>query len=302
MFTGKTVGLAEFDARFGLRVRQDGRFSYVGKLPTRLGGRLVPCTTTAHVTVACEDESIAGLVTTPELSASVKTGKALAEAANPMWAIQQLHVELSNRDGFYWESFESRIDPTANVHPTAFVEDYDVVIGPGSSIGPFSYIGKRSLIGVNCKIGPHCAIGWESFELSANKDEPAVLPHVGGVQIEDHVEILSHCAVARCAFGGFTRIRRYAKLDSHILVAHDADIGERVRIAAGVTVCGRVEVGNQAYLAPGSVISNGVEVGERAEVSIGAVVTRRVAPGQKVSGNFALPHTRWMKMIANAAR
>lgn len=302
MFTGSTADLAEFDAQFGLKVRQGGRFSYVGKLPTRLERRLVPCSTAAHVATALKDESIAGLVITPELMASIETGKALAEAANPMWAIQQLHADLSRRDGFYWKSFESRIDPTANVHPTAFVEDCDVVIGPGALIGPFSFVGKRSIIGANCKIGPHCTIGWESFELDANKDEPSVLPHVGGVQIEDHVEILSHCAVARCAFGGFTRIRRYAKLDSHILVAHDADIGERVRIAAGVTICGRVEVGDQAYLAPGSVISNGVEVGERGEVSIGAVVTRRVEPGQKVSGNFALPHTRWMKMIASAAR
>lgn len=302
MFTGNTISLREFDGQFGLKVRNDGRFSYIGKVPTKLERRLVPCGTATHIAAALKDESIVGLVTTPQLAASLETCKAVAEAADPMGAIQKLHVELSNREGFYWETFQSRIDPTASIHPTAFVEDYDVIIGPGASVGPFSYVGRRTLIGANCKIGPHCTIGWESFELSANKDEPEVLPHVGGVQIENNVEILSHCAVARCAFGGFTRIRRYAKLDSHILVAHDADIGERVRIAAGVTICGRVQVGDQAYLAPGSVISNGVEVGECAEISIGAVVTRSVASGQKVSGNFALPHSRWMKMIASAAR
>lgn len=302
MFTGNTVKLSDFDKRFGLKVHQDGNFSYVGKLPTKLSRRLVPCATLAQAMAALGDENIAGLVVPPEIEPTIRTHKALASALNPMRAVQRIHTELSNRDGFFWSSFESLIDPTATIHPTAFVENHDVVIGSGTIIGPFSYVGKRSLIGENCRIGSHCTIGWESFELDANKDEPDVLAHVGGVKIEDHVEMLSHCTVARCAFGGFTQIDRYAKFDSHILVAHDAHIGERVRIAAGVTICGRVEVGNQAYLAPGSVISNGVQLGELCEVSIGAVVARNVAPGQKVSGNFAMPHTRWMKMMANAAR
>lgn len=302
MFTNNRAELKEFDGRFGLKVLQNGSFSYVGKLPTKLGRRLVPCSNASQTEAALLDSSIAGLVVTPDNVPLVETGKALAEADNPMMAVQHVHGELSEREGFFWESFESRIDPSAIVHPTAFIEDHDVVIGPGTYIGPFSYVGARSIIGANCRIGPQCTIGWESFELNADKKEPAVLPHVGGVLIEDHVELLSNCAVARCAFGGFTRIRRYAKFDSHILVAHDADIGERVRVAAGVTICGRVEVRDRAYLGPGSVISNGVEVGESSEVSIGAVVTRKVPPGQKVSGNFALPHTRWMKLIAAAYR
>ena len=55
-----------------------------------------------------------------------------------------------------------------------------------------------------------------------------------------------------------------------------------------------VEIGDEAYIGPSSVIINGARIGEKAKVSIGAVVTRDVPAGETVSGNFAIPHDRFL--------
>jgi UDP-3-O-[3-hydroxymyristoyl] glucosamine N-acyltransferase len=65
---------------------------------------------------------------------------------------------------------------------------------------------------------------------------------------------------------------------------------------------GNAAVGADSWIGPGAVISQNLHIGERAFVSLGAVVIRNLAAGARVSGNFAVPHRRLLRMLATLDR
>ena len=60
--------------------------------------------------------------------------------------------------------------------------------------------------------------------------------------IEDRVEIGANCAVDRATLGS-TIIRKGAKLDNLVHIAHNVDIGENTYIAANNVIAGSTKVG-----------------------------------------------------------
>lgn len=299
MFSQNKISLQEFDGQFDIEMIRDCQFSYVGKVPTRLDARLVSCSKESHVKEALSTSGIAGIICPPELGDMVPGHMGLAVTAAPLLALHAIHRALCKKSDFFWSSFDSRIDPTATIHPSAHIAEKNVVIGANCNIGPFALVEERTIIKDNVRIGPHCVVGWDGFDVDSDPERPRILPHAGGVLIEDNVEMQSHCVIARNTFGGFTTIGESSKLDCLIVVTHDAILGRNVIIAGGVTVCGRTKIGDNVVLGPQCVISNGVTVGDGASVTIGAVVTRNVPANEKVTGNLAMPHKKWMKFLAS---
>lgn len=297
MFTKKFTSLREFDGIFGVEMLRDCQFSYVGKVPTRLDARLVSCSKESHIQEALQAQGIAGIVCTRDLVELVPDHLGVAVASSPLNSLHEIHKSLCDRTDFFWETFKTEIDPSATIHPSACIAEFNVIIGAQCHVGPFALIEERSIIKDRCKIGPHCVIGGEGFDVDANQDNPRVLPHAGGVMIDENVEMQSHCVIARSTFGGFTTIGASTKLDCLIVVTHDAILGRNVVIAGGATICGRVKVGDNVVIGPQSVVSNGVTVGDGASITIGAVVTRDVSANEKVTGNLAVPHSQWMRFL-----
>ena len=87
------------------------------------------------------------------------------------------------------------------------------------------------------------------------------------------------------------------KLDCQIHLTHDCDIGDRVTLAACAEISGRVTIGDDSYLGPNVSVSNGLKSGKNAHITVGAVVVRDVDDGERVTGNFALPHRKWIAFI-----
>lgn len=297
MFTGNKIALQEFSGRFGLKVVRDCQLSYVGKIPTDLPDRIVPCASGEHVTSALSLKGVIGIITTDELAKSVPASHGLAVAQIPLKAALHLHEALVAMPDFHWKSFQTRISPTANIHPSAIIDDHDVVIGANTTIGAQAVVMAQSLIGENCVVGPGTIIGCDAFEVATQFEPNAIILQSGGVVIEDNVEILAKCTIAKATFGGFTKIGAQSKLDCHVHVAHDCQIGERVRIAASVGIYGRAKIDDNVFLGPRCSISNGIHVGANSKVSLGSVVTLDVAPGTTVTGNFAVPHEKWLAFV-----
>lgn len=297
MFTGRTLPLSEFDGRFGLEVVRTCDFAFVGKVPTRLGARLVPCTDPHLIAHAARTEGVAGVVTTRELAPLVPGQLGLAVADNPQAAAYDVHDALLEIAGHHWESFPSRIDPTAQIDPHAIVAEHDVVIGARSVVEAGAVIRPRTVIGDECLIGAGAVLGCDAFEVDLSREPRRLLRQAGGVRLADHVDVLAKCTIVRATFGGFTEIGAETKIDCQIHVAHDCVIGRRVRIAACAELSGRVTVGDDVYIGPNATISNGLTIGDRAFVTLGAVVVRNVKADQKVTGNLALPHDKWLKFV-----
>jgi UDP-3-O-[3-hydroxymyristoyl] glucosamine N-acyltransferase len=183
----------------------------------------------------------------------------------------------------------AEIHPTARIHTGARV-DALATVGPGATIGARTHIASGARVGENAKIGddtrigenavlgdgvrigdrvrigPGTVVGSMGFGFVRVGDAHWRVPHVGTVVIEDDVEIGANCAIDRATFGA-TRIRRGAKIDNLVQIAHNVVIGENVLIAA------------QCGISGSAVVGDGVMMGGQAGVSDHVVV----APGTRIA-------------------
>ena len=195
--------------------------------------------------------------------------------------------------------------PTWGIHPTAVISpearlEHPVFVGPNSHVGRselgagtrvlgnvFIYDGVR--IGRNVIIHAGCVIGGDGFGFE--RDEAGQLhkfPHVGGVIIEDDVELQVMTHVDRGALGD-TIVRRGTKVDSCCHIAHNDDIGEDVLVAAHTMFSGSVTVGNRTWVGPATAFRDGLTIGDDSFVAIGSLVVRALPAGSRVMGVPARP-------------
>lgn len=212
--------------------------------------------------------------------------------ANPRLAFAQASQE------FVEINQEPHVHPLALVHPSAslhssvrvgafcVIEDScdlaeNVVIDHGTIIKRKTKIGRHSTIGSNSTIG---SVG---FGLENDSEGvPRRIAHHGIVEIGEGVEIGSQVVIARGTTDS-TTIHDNVRIDDHVFIAHNVEIGSRSLVIAGSEVSGSVKIGMDCWIAPQATIKQKVVIGDRAMVGLGAVVVRDVPPGVIVVGNPA---------------
>lgn len=298
MFTGQTIALSRLAQSVdSVDVQRDCDLAYIGKIPTRLDRRVVPCKTPDHIQEAVKTPGVIGIITTPDLVALIPDTHGTAVAEDPVTASLLLHEVLDGMSGFLWADFKTDIDPTADIHPSAVIAPMNVKIGAHTVIGPGCIIKERSLIGPDCNIGVDVVIGLDALDIFQKASPRRILRQSGGVKLERGVTILAKTTVVRATFGGFTHIDEDTILDVLIYIAHDCKIGKGVTMVAGVCVAGRCVIGDDVYIGPNATLRNGISVGKSAKISMGSVVTQDVNAGQTVSGNFAVDHRKWLSFL-----
>jgi UDP-3-O-[3-hydroxymyristoyl] glucosamine N-acyltransferase len=136
----------------------------------------------------------------------------------------------------------------------------NVIIYPHCFIGDNAEIGDNTILhaGVTiyhqCKVGSDCiihagaVIGSDGFGFAPKPDGSyAKIPQIGNVIIEDQVEIGANTAIDRATMGS-TIIRKGAKLDNLIQIAHNVEIGANTVIAGQSAIAGSTKVGEQNVL------------------------------------------------------
>lgn len=297
MFTYRKLALSSLREVARIEVVRDAQIAFAGKIPTPLPYRVVPAAKTSHLESAFDASGISAFVVPSALASQVPDDVGLAISEDPQAAVARAQAHLAVQENFQWESFPSRVDPTAVIENTAFIAPKDVIIGAGCYVGPQTAVLERSVLGTGCSIGAGTVIGADAFDQMHGASPARILPQSGGVKLEDHVTIQSKCTIVRATFGGFTTLGSETMLDCQVHVAHDCQIGKRVKLTACSEISGRVEIGDDSFLGPNCSISNGVKIGKSVHVTIGSVVVRDVEDGQRVSGNFALPHQKWLNFV-----
>lgn len=178
---------------------------------------------------------------------------------------------------------KARLDgrfPHAHVHPAAVISSAAVVC-PGAYIGPGVYIGP------GCFIGPNTSIGQPGFGYTRQPDGSLKYrAHDAGVAIEDGVHIGANTCIDQGRHRA-TRIKRGARIDNHVHIAHNVIVGHNCAVIAHAMLAGTVTVGDRAVINPGAQISDHVTIGEDAVVGIGSVVRHDVPAGETWAGNPA---------------
>ena len=181
-----------------------------------------------------------------------------------------------------------------------------VRVGPRCTIGPGAYLGPGVTLGADCvveanatlhrdtRVGERCIVhsgavlGGDGFGFRWDGQGHRKVPQLGWVVIEDDVDIGCNCCVDRATLGE-TRIRRGAKIDNLVQIAHNTDIGAHVIIAGQAGVAGSSRVGAGAVIGGQVAVSDHVEVGAGARLGGQSGVTKAVPPGAAVFGTPARP-------------
>ena len=192
----------------------------------------------------------------------------------------------------------SEIDPSARVHPRAYVAEHNVRIGPDTVVEPNATILPDVVVGARCVLRAGAVLGSEGFEHKRTSRGILSVVHAGRVVLADEVEIGANaCLDKGLVAERDTVIGEFSKIDNLVHVAHGAQIGRRCFVIACSMIAGSVTVEDDAWIGPNASLAPQLSVGREGFVSLGAVVTRSVAPGQHVSGNFAIDHRRFLEYL-----
>ncbi|HUT46638.1 MAG TPA: UDP-3-O-(3-hydroxymyristoyl)glucosamine N-acyltransferase [Sedimentisphaerales bacterium] len=222
------------------------------------------------------------------------------------------------------------IDPTAKVADNVKIAKgvyvgANVVIDDGVEIGQNSIIGSGCKIGENSKLGEHSrldsnvviyhnccignnvivqansTIGSTGFGYSFIDGEHRLIPHNGGVIIEDFVEIGANCCVDRAKFGN-TIIGAGTKIDNLVQIAHNVVIGKCCLIVALAGIAGSCKLGDGVVLGGQAGLADNIEIGDGTMVSAQAGVMSSVPAGQKLAWTPAIKREDAMRTIGLVLR
>ncbi len=201
------------------------------------------------------------------------------------------------------------------IYPAAYVSDR-ARVGRGSVLYPGVYVGEDSVIGEDCVIYPgvtvrervrignrviiHAGtvIGADGFGYIFREGRHVKIPQVGGVIIEDDVEI-GACTTIDRATTGDTVIGRGTKIDNLVQVAHNVKIGQGCLLVSQVGIAGSSTIGNyvviagQAAVADHATLDDGVIIGAR-----GAVMPNVELKKGAYAGTPVIPHRQWLRSVS----
>jgi UDP-3-O-[3-hydroxymyristoyl] glucosamine N-acyltransferase len=285
----------------------------------------------SDVTFVTSDKHIAALG--ESRAAAVIVAKRIDGLSRPQLIVKDVEAALIEVLNFFAPKLRPAvegIDPSAklgqnvkiarrvSIGPNAVIDDR-VEIGENTYIGSGCKIGENSKVGKNCRldsnvvvyhncylgnnviIQANSTIGSTGFGYSFIEGSHKLIPHNGGVVIEDFVEIGANCCIDRAKFGN-TVIGAGTKIDNLVQIAHNVVIGKGCLIAALVGVAGSCKIGDGVVLAGQVGLADNIEVGDGTIVGAQAGVMNDVPAGQKLAWSPAIDYKEALRAVCNIMR
>lgn len=220
--------------------------------------------------------------------------------------------------------------PKVGVEPQSFVAD-SAQIEEGVYVGAFSYISEKVLVGQDTKIYPNCyigenvkigkqtlihagvkiykdciigdgviihsgtVIGSDGFGFAFENEKFNKIPQLGNVVIENEVEVGANCTIDRATLGS-TFIRKGAKLDNLIQIAHNVEIGEHTVIAAQAGVSGSTKIGNFVMIGGQAGIVGHIKIAAGTKINAQSGVSKEIVESNvSITGSPAFDYKSALK-------
>ena len=228
---------------------------------------------------------------------------------------ESMKPQKTGIDPLAFISPKAKIGKDCYIGPFAYIGD-DVEIGDRTQIYPHATIFDKAIVGNHCIIYPNVSIyhdchignnviihsgsviGADGFGFAPNADGYDKMPQIGIVTIEDNVEIGANTCIDRSTMGS-TYIRKGAKLDNLIQVAHNAEVGENTVMAAQVGVAGSTKIGKWCMFGGQVGMAGHISIADHTTVGAQAGITNTVREsGQTIIGSPAWDARGFMKSAA----
>ncbi|GAB1463997.1 UDP-3-O-(3-hydroxymyristoyl)glucosamine N-acyltransferase [Pedobacter sp.] len=212
----------------------------------------------------------------------------------------------------------SYVHPTAKIGQNVYVGPFccieeNVVVGDNAKIYAQTYVGAGSNIGKDCVFFPgvklyrqtsvgdrviihsNTVIGSDGFGFAPQKDGSYnKIAQIGNVVIEDDVEIGANTSIDRATMGA-TFIRKGAKLDNLIQIAHNVEVGAHSVVAAQTGISGSTKLGENSVIGGQVGIAGHLNLGKRTQVGAKAGINFDTEDNKQWHGSPAQPLKEWMR-------
>ncbi|MDP2384685.1 MAG: UDP-3-O-(3-hydroxymyristoyl)glucosamine N-acyltransferase [Nitrospirota bacterium] len=189
-----------------------------------------------------------------------------------------------------------QIGARVRLYPGVFVGD-DTTIGDDTLLYPNVVVREGCTIGARVIIHSGTVIGSDGFGYVQDQGRHYKIPQLGGVTLEDDVELGANVAIDRSTIGQ-TVIKQGTKVDNLVQIAHNVTIGAHSILVSQVGIAGSTRVGHHVMIGGQAGVADHIVIGDHVMVAARAGVNRNLEPNQIVSGAPVMPHEVWVKAQA----
>lgn len=238
----------------------------------------------------------------------VECSRPLLVVEDPYFAFAQLVILLHG----HRQHPKTDPSPKASIHPEAVlgqeVQVHDfvtisagarigdrTVLYPGVFIGPDTEVGDDCILYPNvvvydrCRLGnrvilqANTSIGQDGFGYATHKGVHHKIPHIGGVILEDDVEIGANASIERGTLHD-TIIGAGAKIGDSVVIGHGTRLGGGSLLVAQVGIAGSSTLGKYCVIGGKSAVAGHLKIGNQVTIAAHSGVNRNLEDGERVFG------------------
>lgn len=189
-----------------------------------------------------------------------------------------------------------RLGKGVQIYPNAYIGE-DSVIGDNTVVYAGVKIYARSRIGANCILHAGVVVGGDGFGFEPDaQGVNQKIPQIGNVIIEDDVEIGANTTIDRAMMGS-TVIRRNAKIDNLVQIAHNVEVGESTFLCAQVGIAGSTKIGRHCVLAGQVGVAGHIEIADNCVFGAQSGVPNSVRKPGTYMGYPAIEAGLWRRAV-----
>lgn len=186
------------------------------------------------------------------------------------------------------------VGKASKIFPQVFIGD-NVTVGENCILYAGVKIYDDCVIGNNCILHSGSVVGSDGFGFAPQSDGTyKKIPQIGNVILEDNVEIGANTAID-CGTFGSTIIRKGAKIDNLVQIAHNCEIGDNTVIAGQTGMAGTTKVGKNCKFAGQVGLAGHLTIGDNVQIGAQSGVSKSIKDNEIVLSSPAVNYKEAIK-------
>lgn len=266
-------------------------------------GDLAPLFAYEHLATARETRAL--VLVDASLASELSVGRrwvhehASYALAGLLEGFSEPEARAAGRPAYVGES--ARVAETARIGAGAVVLE-GAVVGPDCVIEPNAVVYGKVRLGARVRVGAGAVVGRPGFGWAFGPEgKVRRMPQLGGVIVEDDVEIGPLCTIDAGTLSP-TRLERGVKLDAQVHVGHNVVLGAGTIVAAQSGFAGSTRVGDGVLVGGQVGVADHLTIGAGARIAAKSGVIGDIPSGATVAGYPAVERMRWLRGMARLLR